>query len=69
MQLELHKYLELSSDFSNSAPYVLVATGILIFVVGSLACFCTLKGQPALLYLVYIPFLINYLFVYFKKLL
>lgn len=52
MQLELHKYLELSSDFSNSAPYVLVATGILIFVVGSLACFCTLKGQPALLYLV-----------------
>lgn len=53
MQLELHKYLELSSDFSNSAPYVLVATGILIFVVGSLACFCTLKGQPALLYLVY----------------
>lgn len=52
MHVELHKYLELSTDFSNSAPYVLVGTGALILFIGTFACCCTLKGQPALLYMV-----------------
>lgn len=51
MQVELHKYMELSADFSDTAPYVLVGTGALILFIGTLACCCTVKGQPALLYL------------------
>lgn len=51
MQVELHKYLELSADFSNTGPYVLVGTGALILLISSLACCCTVKGQPSLLYL------------------
>lgn len=51
MQVELYKYLELSAEFSGTAPYVLIGTGALIIVVGSLACCCTVKGQPALLYM------------------
>ncbi|XP_063240158.1 tetraspanin-7-like [Bacillus rossius redtenbacheri] len=50
MQVELYKYMELSADFSSTAPYVLLGTGALIVLVGSLACCCTVKGQPALLY-------------------
>ncbi|KAJ8865680.1 hypothetical protein PR048_033200 [Dryococelus australis] len=50
MQVELYKYMELSADFSSTAPYVLLGTGALIVIVGSLACCCTVKGQPALLY-------------------
>lgn len=52
MQVELHKYLELNADFSISAPYILVATGAIILVISTLACFCTVKGQPSLLYTV-----------------
>ncbi|XP_055683831.1 tetraspanin-7-like [Lutzomyia longipalpis] len=51
MQVELHKYLELNADFSNTGPYVLVGTGTLILLISSLACCCTVKGQPGLLYL------------------
>ncbi|XP_059612963.1 tetraspanin-7-like [Phlebotomus argentipes] len=51
MQVELHKYLELNADFSNTGPYVLVGTGALILLISSLACCCTVKGQPSLLYL------------------
>lgn len=51
MQVELHKYMELSADFSDNAPYVLVGTGALILFIGTLACCCTVKGQPSLLYL------------------
>lgn len=50
MQVELHKYLELNADFSKSAPYILVGTGAIILIVSTLACFCTVKGQPSLLY-------------------
>uniref|UniRef100_U5EVC2 Tetraspanin n=1 Tax=Corethrella appendiculata TaxID=1370023 RepID=U5EVC2_9DIPT len=51
MQVELHRYLELSADFSNAAPYVLVGTGALILFIGTMACCCTVKGQSALLYM------------------
>jgi hypothetical protein len=52
MVVELYKYMELSTEFSASAPYVLIGTGAFIILVGSLACCCTLKGQPLLLYIV-----------------
>jgi len=50
MVVELYKYMELSTEFSATAPYVLIATGALIILVGSLACCCTVKGHPVLLY-------------------
>nr|CAD7402683.1 unnamed protein product [Timema poppensis] len=52
MHLELYKYMELSSEFSSTAPDVLLGVGALIVLVGSLACCCTVKGQPVLLYVV-----------------
>jgi hypothetical protein len=52
MVVELYKYMELSTEFSVTAPYVLIGTGALIILVGSLACCCTVKGQPMLLYVV-----------------
>jgi hypothetical protein len=52
MVVELYKYMELSTEFSVTAPYVLIGTGALIILVGSLACCCTVKGQPVLLYVV-----------------
>lgn len=51
MVLALYKYMELSTEFSAAAPYVLIGTGALITLVGSLACCCTVKGQPVLLYI------------------
>ncbi|ERL83974.1 tetraspanin-7-like [Dendroctonus ponderosae] len=50
MEVELYKYMEMSTEFSGTAPYVLIGTGSLILVIGSLACCCTVKGQPVLLY-------------------
>jgi len=50
MVVELYKYMELSTEFSATAPYVPIGTGALIILVGSLACCCTVKGQPVLLY-------------------
>ncbi|XP_063701517.1 tetraspanin-7-like [Culicoides brevitarsis] len=51
MQVELKKYLELSKDFSENFTYVLVSIGVLILLVGTFACCCTVKGQSSLLYL------------------
>jgi hypothetical protein len=52
MAVELYKYMELSTEFSATAPYILIGTGVLIILVGSMACCCTVKGQPVLLYIV-----------------
>ncbi|CAG9863035.1 unnamed protein product [Phyllotreta striolata] len=51
MEVELYKYMEMSTAFTSTAPYVLIATGSLIILVGSFACCCTVKGQPSLLYM------------------
>ncbi|XP_046402459.1 tetraspanin-7-like [Ischnura elegans] len=56
MKVELHKYMELSTEFSSNASYILIGTGALVILIGSLACCCTAKGQPALLY-IYATFL------------
>jgi hypothetical protein len=52
LHVEVHKYMdmELSPDFSATAPYVLVGTGLLFLE--TLACCCTIKEQPILLYIV-----------------
>ncbi|XP_030768128.1 tetraspanin-7-like isoform X2 [Sitophilus oryzae] len=50
MEVELYKYMEMSTAFSGTAPYVLIGTGSFIILIGSLACCCTVKGQPVLLY-------------------
>lgn len=52
MEVELYKYMEMSTEFSGTAPYVLIGIGALIILIGSLACCCTVKGQPVLLYIV-----------------
>lgn len=52
MEVELYKYMTMSTDFSETASYVLLGTGSLIIVMGMLACCCTVKGQPVLLFLV-----------------
>lgn len=52
MQVEMHKYLVLNGEYSDVAPYILVATGSLILLISSLACCCTVKGHPTLLYVV-----------------
>ncbi|XP_044752330.1 tetraspanin-7-like [Coccinella septempunctata] len=51
MKVDLHKYTEMSTKFSNIIPYVLIAIGAFIFLIGTFACCCTLKGQPGLLYI------------------
>lgn len=52
MEVELHKYLELNVEYSDFAPYILVGTGAFILLISTLACCCTVKGHPTLLYLV-----------------
>ncbi|KAK8726726.1 hypothetical protein OTU49_010025 [Cherax quadricarinatus] len=57
VKVEVYKYMEVSAEFSATAPYVLVATGGLMLLLGLLACCCTAKGQPVLLY-IYAAFLL-----------
>lgn len=52
MQVELHHYLELNVEYPNVTPHILVGTGAFILLVSSLACCCTVKGHPLLLYTV-----------------
>ncbi|XP_042866096.1 tetraspanin-7-like [Penaeus japonicus] len=57
VKVEVYKYVEVSAEFSATAPYVLVATGGFMLLLGILACCCTAKGQPVLLY-IYAAFLL-----------
>ncbi|GAB6032183.1 hypothetical protein CHUAL_010830 [Chamberlinius hualienensis] len=51
MKVDLYKYMELTTNYNPAVSYVLITTGAVIILVGSLACCCTAKGVPALLYL------------------
>jgi len=56
-------YMELTSVYYPAAPYILIAVGSVVIVVGLLGCLCTVCGIPALLYLVsfcYDPCRINH---------
>ncbi|CAL4098493.1 unnamed protein product, partial [Meganyctiphanes norvegica] len=50
LELEVYKYVEISPDLSGTAPWILVATGGFMLLLGALACCCTAKGQPVLLF-------------------
>jgi len=52
MKVQLYMYMELTSVYYDAAPYLLIAVGSVIIVVGLLGCLCTVGGIPALLYLV-----------------
>ncbi|KAF4530160.1 hypothetical protein B566_EDAN001417 [Ephemera danica] len=49
--MSLARYLELSAEFSRLAPWLLLGCGGLIVIVASLACCCTMRGQPVMLYI------------------
>lgn len=51
-ELDLYKYLELSPEFSGTAPHVIIGISGLIILISSIAFSCIIKGQPVLLYIV-----------------
>ena len=55
MQLQLHKYMEISSMFDGVAtiPGVFLCLGGSIILFSTLACCCTAKGKVPLLYMVW----------------
>lgn len=56
-KVELYIYMELSTVYYKEAPYIMIAVGAFIVLVGSFGCCCTVKGQSVLLYM-YSVFLI-----------
>lgn len=58
-KVDLYKYMELSSIYYKDSPWILIAVGAVIVIVGSFGCCCTFKGNVVLLYLVINPFSIN----------
>ncbi|XP_075991633.1 tetraspanin-7-like [Anticarsia gemmatalis] len=50
-EFDLHKYMELSPEFSGTAPHVMIGIACLIVLVSSIAFSCIIKGQPVLLYI------------------
>ena len=50
MELQLHKYMELSTFFSTTIPLIFVSLGGAILCLSLLACCCTAKGKVPLLY-------------------
>lgn len=51
MKVDLYKYMNLTTNDTSAIAYVLIGTGAVIIVIGTLACCCTAKGVPALLHL------------------
>lgn len=50
-KVDLYKYMELSAIYYKDSPWILIAVGALIVIVGSFGCCCTFKGNVMLLYL------------------
>ncbi|XP_037297616.1 tetraspanin-7-like [Manduca sexta] len=50
-EFDLSNYMEMSPEFSGTAPYVFIGIGMLILVVSSIAFSCIIKAQPVLLYI------------------
>ncbi|KAL7638830.1 UNVERIFIED_CONTAM: hypothetical protein RMT77_010364 [Armadillidium vulgare] len=55
--LELHKYVNMSVEFSSATPFVSLGAGGFMLILGILAVCCTAKGQPVLVY-IYAAFLL-----------
>lgn len=52
MELQMHKYMEVSNFFSTTIPMVFISLGGSILFLSILACCCTVKGKVPLLYIV-----------------
>ncbi|CAK1550064.1 unnamed protein product [Leptosia nina] len=50
-EFDLYKYMELSPDFSGTAPLVVIGVSGLSLIISSIAFSCIVKGQPVLLYI------------------
>ncbi|CAK1602964.1 unnamed protein product [Parnassius mnemosyne] len=50
-EFDLYKYMELSTEFSGTASYVMIGIASLIVLISSMAFSCIIKGQPVLLYI------------------
>ncbi|XP_045762473.1 tetraspanin-7-like [Maniola jurtina] len=50
-EFDLYKYMELSPEFSGTAPLVIIGIASLIVLISSVAFSCIIKGQPVLLYI------------------
>ncbi|XP_048746665.1 tetraspanin-7-like [Ostrea edulis] len=50
-KVDLYKYMELSTIYYKDSPWILIAVGALIVIVGSFGCCCTAKGNVVLLYM------------------
>lgn len=50
VKLQMHTYMRLTNVYYD-APYILIAVGCVIVLVGLLGCLCTFKGFPVLLYI------------------
>ena len=58
MKLEAHKYLDIdpSNPVTSHVAIFFMSIGVAIALVGLLSCYCTLSGNPILLYLVILPY-------------
>ncbi|XP_041969353.1 tetraspanin-7-like [Aricia agestis] len=50
-EYDLYKYMELSPEFSGTAPLVIIGIASLIVFLSSFAFSCIIQGQPVLLYM------------------
>lgn len=50
-KVDLYKYMEFSTIYYKDSPWILIAVGALIVIVGSFGCCCTAKGNAVLLYM------------------
>ncbi|KAL4220219.1 Tetraspanin-7 [Mactra antiquata] len=50
-KIELYIYMDLSTEYYNESPYILIGVGAVIVLFGSFGCCCTFKGHSVLLYL------------------
>ncbi|XP_012256124.2 tetraspanin-7-like [Athalia rosae] len=51
MRIQLKEYVDMSVEGTGAAPLALASLGILVTLASVLACCCTARGHPALLYL------------------
>uniref|UniRef100_A0A1W7R9F5 Tetraspanin n=1 Tax=Hadrurus spadix TaxID=141984 RepID=A0A1W7R9F5_9SCOR len=58
MKISMASFLKISTDLSNSVPFSFIGIGTAITIIGFLACFCTVKGQSTLLYMLSIFLLV-----------
>lgn len=52
MRIQLRDYVDMSVEGSGAALLALACLGALVALAATLACCCTARGHPALLYLV-----------------